>query len=80
MATVSITVPDAMVTRINDAFATAFEYPATIDGEPNPETKTQHTRRRVREYVAGIVRRIEAGAAAQTAAASTANQVNTDMG
>ena len=80
MATVSITVPDSMVSRINDAFATAFEYPETIDGQANPESKTQHTRRRVREYVGSVVKTVEARAASDAAAAAAAAQATADMG
>lgn len=53
--------------RIVDAFATAYNYQATIDGQPNPETKAQFTRRMVRQYIIEIVKSQEVQAAVKTA-------------
>jgi hypothetical protein len=43
------------LSRIVDAFATAYRYHATIDGQPNPETKAQFARRMVKHYITQIV-------------------------
>lgn len=40
--------------EIVDAFASAYHYQATIDGQPNPETKVAFARRMVRQYIKDI--------------------------
>lgn len=41
MATLSITIPDAQVDRVNAAFADQFSYNAATDGTPSQFTKAQ---------------------------------------
>lgn len=66
MAQITITIPDAAIPRINDAFAAEFSYRATLpDGTPNPQTKGQFTKERVIAYIKAIVTHYEGSAAAQ---------------
>jgi hypothetical protein len=54
-------------TRIQDAFAASYAYQATINGQPNPESKAQFTKRKIAEYVKDVVRAYEANKAAEDA-------------
>ena len=47
MATLTFSFDTGSVTLsdLNDALATEFGYQATINGQPNPETKAQYNRR-----------------------------------
>lgn len=56
------------LTRIIDAFATAYSYSATLnDGTtPNPETKAQFAKRMVRDFIINTVRSQEVVAAQAT--------------
>lgn len=67
MATLSVTIPNAQVTRINNAFGAAYGYQATINGSPNPESLTQFATRKVREFIKDVVKGQEAVAAAEAA-------------
>jgi hypothetical protein len=52
------------LTRIQDAFASAYHYPETLDDDtPNPETKAQFARRMVASYIREIVVSVEHKAA-----------------
>lgn len=67
MATLSINIPDNQVTRVNDAIAALFNYQATINGSPNPETKAQFARRMVIENLKRLVAQGESAAARRQA-------------
>jgi hypothetical protein len=74
MATLSFSFNTGTVplSRIQDAFALAYGYQATVsDGNggqiPNPETKAQFTQRKIREYVVSVVKSQETEAARRTA-------------
>ncbi len=54
---------DGMNARIRNAFASAYGYQNTIDGQPNPETKGQFRDRKIKEYIKDIVRSEEHKAA-----------------
>lgn len=63
MATVSITIPNNEVERIENAFAAAYGYQETIQDvnnpevlTPNPTTKTQFTRQQIIRYIKNVVR------------------------
>lgn len=47
---------DSMNARSRDAFATAYGWQATINGQPNPETKAQHRARRIKEHIKEITK------------------------
>ena len=75
MATISITVPNAQVNRVQAAFASAYGYETTVNGSPNPETLVQFTQRKIREFIKGVVKgheAVSAGEAARVAAAAAA--------
>lgn len=67
MATLSITIDNTHAARVNDAIAAHYGYQATIDGSPNPETKTQFVRRMVIQMIKEKVRDYEASVAAESA-------------
>ena len=46
-----LTIEEANVVKFVSAFAAAYSYQPTIDGQPNPETAKQHAIRRIIEYV-----------------------------
>jgi hypothetical protein len=72
MATVSITVPDAVLPRVVAAFAATFGYAATMpDGTANPETQNAFVKRKVAEYIKAIVVAHEANRDADAARAAT---------
>lgn len=48
-------------------FCDAFAYQATIDGEPNPETKQQFFTRKMKEYANEVVKSFRANRDAETA-------------
>lgn len=56
MATLTFSFDTGPVTlsEIIDVFATAYNYQATVNGQPNPESKAQFTRRMVRQYIRDI--------------------------
>lgn len=51
MPTVSITLSASATAEVNDAFAALYGYRATIDGQPNPESKAQFTKRKIIEFI-----------------------------
>ncbi len=74
MAQISVTIPDAALPRVLDAFASSYQYKATVPDPanpsltiPNPQTKAQFARSRLISYMQDIVRAHEANAAAETA-------------
>lgn len=86
MATLVITVPDAQVQRVLDAFAATYSYSATIpdpanEGQtlPNPETKTQFCRRMLRRYIVDVVKAYESTSAAEAARTTAAAGVETQL-
>lgn len=86
MAQLTITVPDAQLQRVLDAFKAQYSYQATVPGPtpedppvPNPETVAQFVRRRLRVYVMDVVRAHESLKAAETARAAAANAVDSEL-
>lgn len=74
MATLSISFDTGSVplSRIQDAFAAAYGWTATVPNGagaeiPNPETKALLTRRKIKEYVVEVVKGQEREAARRTA-------------
>jgi len=51
MAQISITVPDGIAERVLNAVCKYHGYQDEIDGQPNPETKVQFTKRKIKETV-----------------------------
>jgi len=80
MSTISITIPDAVTTRVLNGFAKRFNYSPTLEnGSPNPETKAAFAKRKLIELIKQAVRESEiqdaANAAATTAGASVDNEI-----
>lgn len=67
MATLTITLSAAASNEVTDAFGAGYQ--ATIDGQPNPETKAQYARRQIiamlKRHVINYRERLAAAAAAQ---------------
>lgn len=74
MASISITVPDAQVNRVLDAFAGTFDYNADTDG-----TKAQFARAQVAKFAKDIVKSYEAHIAAETARLDAIEDVETNV-
>lgn len=66
MAVISIDIGTSG-TRINNAFGSLYEYQATINGQPNPQTLSQFTKAQVASYIKQVVKDYEATVAAETA-------------
>ena len=86
MATIIVTIPDAQVTRVRNAFAIAYHWSATIPDPanpgstiPNPESKTQFAQRKVREYVKNVVKGVEAPAARNAAGVAAEAAVDNEI-
>lgn len=79
MATLTITCPDAQAARVRDAFALVYHRPVLVDGQPNPESKTQFTLRMLREFVKNVVKQAEAPVAADAARATALAAVDNDV-
>lgn len=80
MATISLTIPDAVIQRVLDALGGTYGYKATLeDGTPNPQTKAQFSKAVVADYVKKIVRQWEAQQAGQTAYNTAANDVDINV-
>lgn len=79
MATISITIADAQLTRVVNSFTDSFGYaPMVPDGltppgsMPNPETRNQFAKRMVAQWVKQRVSDHESLLAAETARATAA--------
>ena len=86
LATIIVTIPDAQVARVRNAFAIAYNYQATIPDPanpgstiPNPESKTQFAQRKVREYVKEVVKSVEAPTAGEVARKAAATAVDNEI-
>lgn len=80
MAQIAITIPDAQVARVQDAFAGAYGYSATLpDGSPNPQTRAQFAKAKVIEYVVSVVKGYEAQRDAEAARVAAINAVDTQV-
>lgn len=77
MANISIDI-GANGARIQAAFAAQYGYQPTIDGQPNPETLGQFTKRKIAEYAFAVTAGYEENRDAEIArAAAKANAAAT---
>lgn len=72
MATITLNIPDAILPRVLNGFASRYGYtPTLVDGNgadyQNPETKAQFAKRMLVDYMRTVVREAEATAAADAA-------------
>lgn len=75
MARLTIDFPDGETNRILNAFASAYQYSATLpNGDPNPQTKAQFFKAQVMRFIKGVVKgqEVEDAAIAARAAAEAA--------
>jgi len=79
MANITITIPDAIASRVLNGFARRYGYAPTIDGEPNPETKAQFAKRKLIELIKQAVREAEVQEASNAAATTAAQSADTDI-
>lgn len=83
MATISITIPNSILTRVVDGVCGANNYQAliTVSGiqTPNPETKQQFATRMLREYAKNCVISYEANVAAEAIRITTISGANQDI-
>lgn len=87
MSTIRVTVPDEIIHRIHDAFASQYGRPDEIPDDdnpgamvPNPETKEQFTERMVARFVEEVTHAYETNKAAEDAreiaATKAKNEIN----
>lgn len=67
MATITISIPASITTRVIDGVSGQYGYQTLINGEANPETKTQFATRMARTWVKESVKAYEATLAANNA-------------
>lgn len=74
MAALSVTVPDAILTRVLDAFAATYHHNPATDG-----TKAAFAKKKVRDYIRGVVNTYETQLAADAAAAAQTAATEADL-
>lgn len=74
-----VTVSTTVAVRVVEAFTKAYNYEETINGQPNPETKGQFTRRKIREYVREVTVSYEAINAAETERLKQKNKSDSEI-
>lgn len=74
MASISVTVPDAIVTRVLDAICDTYDYRGPIDG-----TKAQFAKKQVAEHIRRLVTSYEARQASEAAAQAAADAAAADL-
>lgn len=79
MATISVTIPNAILNRVTDGICGQYSYQATINGSPNPETKAQFAQRMVREFIKNTVKGYEATVAQDAARTAAIASADTDI-
>jgi hypothetical protein len=80
MASITITIPDAIAGRVIDGFCARYHYSPTLeDGTPNPETKAKFVKRRVIDFIKRAVRDAEIEAAAKAATDAAGSSADTDI-
>jgi len=80
MATITITIPDAIAPRVINGFAKRYNYsPLLENGDANTETKAQFAKRKLVEFIKSAVREAEIQDAANTAATTAGASADTDI-
>jgi hypothetical protein len=74
MATITLTIPDAVLTRVTTAFTSTRAYNPATDGTPGQFTKAQ-----ILKFVKDVVVASESNTAASAAALAAAATANTDI-
>ena len=76
---VSFTTADDKVDGIKDDFCAQYGYKATIDGQPNPETKNQFIKRKIGEFIKESVKAYRTYAAAESARTTAISNAETGV-
>lgn len=76
MADITITIPNAQLTRIVDGICNAYNYAQAIEGVQNPPTKNQFAKTMIIDFVKQTVRNQEGNIAAQTARTTVDTDIN----
>lgn len=81
MATITLTVPDAVVPRVRAAFTSHYGYTAELAAGtiPSDTTPGQYIEICLRRHIKQIVKLYETSQAAATAAATAETSVDTDI-
>jgi hypothetical protein len=80
MAQITITIPDAIAPRVLNGFSSYYGYSPTLDnGDPNPETKAQFSKRKLIELIKLAVKEAEMQTAHNEAVTQVAQSVDTDV-
>lgn len=79
MATITLTVPNPVVNRVTDAICTRFGYQVTIDGVPNPQSKSDFLKQQIAIWIKAQVREHEANTAAATASTNAGADVDANI-
>jgi hypothetical protein len=80
MATITITIPDAVAPRVLNGFSSHYGYAPVLDnGSLNPETKAQFAKRKLIELIKQAVRESEMETARNVAATTAAASVDDDI-
>ena len=85
MADITITIPNAQLTRVVNAVSTVNGYEPFLrdsDGAltiPNSETRTQFARRMIIEYAMNCVRQLESKTDAEASRQAAINKVNMEV-
>jgi hypothetical protein len=53
----TLTVPDAIKTDVINAFAYAYKYQDTINGQPNPQTKAQFAKEIIKQFIREVYKK-----------------------
>jgi hypothetical protein len=56
MATITITIPDSKAPEVLNRYSKMTGYKDLIDGQPNPESKAQFSKRRIVEHIKETIR------------------------
>lgn len=78
--TISLSIPDAQVTRVVNAMCAIGNYQSTLaDGSANPQTKAQFAKQMLITYVMNTVKAVEAQAAVDNARTTAISNVDSQV-
>ncbi len=80
MATITLTAPTTVFTRITNAITTRYGYQATLpDGSANPQTKAEFARQWIIQRLIDEVKQQEIAVLAATDASTVTADINTNV-
>ena len=75
MANITVTIPDASLTRVINGICNTFDYIRSIEGVENPPTKAQFAKSVIIEFIKKTVKNAEINTQTKT----TENTVNSEI-